>query len=97
MAESEDREELLRGPMGERFSLWWGVSEWRSKTHTIREMAIAQDAFAHGWKASAAALDAAINAGIGWGHANALNQDKSSQRWRPRAQADGRIGSAESL
>lgn len=75
MADSEDREELLRGPMAERFSLWWSGSEWRSRTHTVQEMMIAQDAFAHGWKASAAAIEAAINAGIGWGHANALNQD----------------------
>jgi len=37
--------------MKEAFSLYWSGSELRKSGHTLREMAIAQDAFVSGWLA----------------------------------------------
>jgi hypothetical protein len=67
-------DEVTRGPMASRFSLWWSSTEWRGR-YTIREMAIAQDAFAHGWEAGAAVIQAAIDAGTAWGRADAVHAE----------------------
>lgn len=49
----EEFEKFVREKMRERFVLWWSNCDW-CPTHTIREMAIAQDAYAEGWVAGVA-------------------------------------------
>ena len=46
----EEFEEFVTEAMRSGFSSWWPRSEWRrGRPCTIRELAIAQDAYAEGW------------------------------------------------